>query len=418
METEKSIKLKSKKSYAEQLRFVNESVGENMKFIKLVIMTFRDMWKHKGAYVLLTLELLLVAILFLSFFSRLQGVYASSDVRNAFNTEHMYYYTQYLYINQDLKDIISSDLREKIEIAEIPTIVISDSNKEEYIGYGYSDRIIDACQYKMSEGIWFHEYQGNNIPVISLDPNIKVGEIIQLKEKPNLYHLEVIGYMDSSSYILNFHGGASNNQASLNSFVSHPNSQLLVPYNSQRFLSVKKDVIKLKDSGLQRMVFIEDEMDAEKFLNQCHDYGSVSSVSKMKENYEMDIKNDFIVNGIVLIVFTILSITGLIGFNGIQNAIHERDYLIYYFLGGDNHQFVIIEMLKNFFVLAASFLLFLILYKKMDIFEYSSSELGVIDLKTIIVTFCFLAMICVGTSLWYIRKLLKKQWIRAYKLKA
>ena len=59
-----------------------------------------------------------------------------------------------------------------------------------------------------------------------------------------------------------------------------------------------------------------------KLLKECHDYGAMTDVSVMKNNYDTDIKNDFIMNGTILVVFTILSITGLIGFNGIQSAKH------------------------------------------------------------------------------------------------
>lgn len=387
-----------------------------MKFIKFLILTLRNIWKYKWGYILLIFEIFLVSILFLSFGSKFQGVYESSAVRNAFNEKNMYYYFQYSYTRRDLCEILSPEVLHEIEIVEIPELLLTDNNKS-YLAYGYSDLIINACQYEMSKGIWFDEYTGNHIPVISLTSDIKIGEKIELGEGENRI-LEVVGYMDDSSYILNFHGGANNNHGSLKHFVSHPSGQLIVPYNSQLYLSVDRKDIDFYDSGNARMVFIENKNVADEFLKQCHDYGAVSSVKVMKENYYIDQKYDFIVNGVVLLVFSALSITGLIGFHGVQNAIHERTYLIYYFLGGDSWYFVLMEVLKNFLVLFISFFCFLILYEKMDIFNYTASQLEVINLKTILAVFFFLSAICIGTSLWYIKKLIKKQWIYAYKLKA
>ena len=145
--------------------------------------------------------------------------------------------------------------------------------------------------------------------------------------------------------------------------------------------------------------------------------GGVLSGINLERKFFIRVKNDFIVNGTVLFVFAFLSITGLIGFNGIQCAKNEKNYLIYIFSGGKNRDFVIIEVLKNLTVILLSFIIFMLLYRKMHIFDYSVNELNRISWQMILIVFIALSVICVTTSLWYIKKIAYADWLNDYKFK-
>lgn len=389
-----------------------------MKFLKFAILSGKDIWKHKWAYVLLIFQLILVEILLLSFGSRLQGVYESRKLCNAFNGENMYYYMQYQYTKDTLDNILSKEILDKIEIVEMPLMAISEENGTDYVACGYMDRLIEACEYDLTEGKWFSEYEGSNIPAISTDPDIHVGTSFSVGQGENSCVVEIIGYLDADSYVLNFHGGSGSGLGSLHEFVSHPSFQLILPYQSQKWNSITEKATDYMEVCNQSMLFVSDSDVVERLLEESHDYGAVTDINTMKHNYDTDIKNDFILNGTILLVFAILSITGLIGFHGIQSAKHERNYLIYYFLGGKNRDFVVIEILKNGVILAMSFGIFMFLYKKMDIFTYSQNELQRISWQAIVGVFLVISLICVTTSLWYIRRLAHTQWITAYKFKS
>ena len=389
-----------------------------MKLLKIIILALKEIWKYKWSYIVQVFELIIIAILFLTMVSKLQGVQESNNTRNAFNADNMYYYSQYQYITKDLKDVLDSELLNQIEIEEIFDVTLATDNGDYYMAYAYSDRIINACTYDIKEGIWLNEYTGDNIPVISLNENIPVGKVIQITTQKKTYSLEIVGYMERDSYILNFCGGASNDSADLSDFISHPTYDLIVPYNCSNVNAIADDAIEEADKAPNCMIFFEDESLVEKVLSECGDYGSVSSVAIMKKNFEEDVKLEMLLNGIVLFVFSVLSISGIVGFNGIQSAIHERDYLIYYFVGGENRNFVLMEVIKNVIVLGASFSIFMLMYKRMSIFQFSANSINVIDFKSILAVFLCMAAISLSTSLWYIRKLNRKQWISAYKLKA
>ena len=140
-----------------------------MKMMKLIILAGKDVWKHRWAYVVLSIELILVEILLLSFASKLQGVHESRKVCNAFNDQNMYYYTQYSYTNQSLKEILSKDVLDEVEITEMPLMAIADSKGKEYVACGYTDSLMEACQYDLTKGKWLSDYKGKNIPAISTD---------------------------------------------------------------------------------------------------------------------------------------------------------------------------------------------------------------------------------------------------------
>ena len=388
-----------------------------MRGIKLIILAEKDIWKHKWEYALLIFELVLVAILLLSFGSKLQGVYESSELCNAFNDQKMYYYTKYQYTKGSLEDYLSKDVFEKIETVKMPFMELKDTENNKYAACGYMDLLMGVCNYQVKEGKWFSGYNGTKIPAVSTDRNIPVGKCIEIQSDGESCQIEVIGQIDQRSYVLNFHGGSSNNGSRLSEFVSHPDSSLIVPYESEKLNCIPENLTDNLQFCNQEMIFVEDESVTKKFFDECSDFGAITDVKTMRSNYYTDIKNDFIVNGTVLFVFAFLSITGLIGFNGIQCAKNEKNYLIYIFSGGKNRDFVIIEVLKNLTVILLSFIIFMLLYRKMHIFDYSVNELNRISWQMILIVFIALSVICVTTSLWYIKKIAYADWLNDYKFK-
>lgn len=385
--------------------------------MKICILSIRIIWKNKWSYLLLLFELVLVAVIFLSICSKLQGTISSWEVVNTFSGENMYYYSQNSYTDKSLQDILRKDTLEKLQIIDIPYIFFRDRKNRGFSALGYCDSIISVSQFKLSEGVWFHKYKGKNIPVISADSDYQTGDMIELKRNGKICKLEVIGCMDRNAYILNFHGSSSFEMGHLDSLVSHPDVQLIVPYYSNKYLSVSEQYLDYCESSISKIVLIPDEDTAKQFIDQCREYGSISSIETMEKNYNNKLRDDFIVNGVVFIVFVILSIVGLVGFNGIQSAIYEKSYIIYYLLGCTHSQCVKIEVLKNILMLGISYIIVWVIREKSDIFAYSVRDLAVIDRKTIALTFLFLFLICFTTTIGYIKKLARKNLVAAYKQK-
>lgn len=386
--------------------------------MKICFLTLRTMWKNKWSYLLLVFELAICSVLFLIMSSNVQGIWSSRKVVNAFRGENMYYYAMYSYIDKSLEDIVSKDIFEKIQIAEIPSLWLTVNKDYGYSAYGYSDIVIRASDFDLADGIWFDAYHGEYIPAISADPALPTGSIIEVPEEKAVYKLEVIGSLSRNSYILNFSAGASSEDAlGLDNFVSHPNKQLIIPYKGTQYQSVLEEFID-NESEFSYMIFVPDEHTAEQLKEQIRDYGSWSSLEMMEKNYKEDVRDQLLLNGIILIVFSILSIAGIIGFHGIQSALQEKQYIIYYLSGCTRRQCVVMEILKNAILLGVSFIIVMFLQTKMDIFEYDHKNFMLVDEKTIIIMFLFLFFICFMTSIGYIIKLSRKNLIAEYKIKA
>lgn len=382
-----------------------------MVWIKLVLLSFKDVWKNKAAYFLFSFELVLVGIMAMTLFGKLLGTILSKDLCYAFEGKNMYYFAKYEYIQKDISNIIDADLLRNTEIISLPIYSISDG-QDEISAYGYNDLLISLCHYKMTEGIWFDEYQGNYIPVISLDEHYKVGDQILI----NNAQMEVIGYMDQNAYLLNFHASSSDGEGSLDQFVSHPDHQIIVPRQNQQFASLEHE-IELVGGKENHMIFLHDNCDGERLLEQCKDYGSVSSYSEMRRNYEINNQYDFMVNGIVLLIFVLVSITGIVGYNEIRLEINRQRILVYQLNGAKTFYLFFMELIKNLVLLSVSYLLFCLAYRVLGVGRILRDGLAIMNVQTFIGTLLFLGLIILISSVGAYRRLLKMVWIAAYKRK-
>ncbi len=383
-----------------------------MLWIKLILLSFKDVWRNKTAYLLFSFELVLVGIVAMTLFGKLAGTILSKDLCYAFEGKNMYYFAKYEYIQKDLSEIIDTDLLQNIEIISLPVYSISDG-QEEISAYGYNDLLLSICQYKMTKGIWFDEYQGNHIPVISLDDHYRVGDRIPMKDNTQM---EVIGYMDQNAYLLNFHASSSDGEGSLDQFVSHPDNQLIVPRQNKQFASIEHEMEVVGGAG-NHMILLQNNSDRERLLKQCKQYGTVSSYSEMRQNYELTNQYDYTVNGIVLLIFILVSTTGIIGYHEIRLEMNRQRILVYQLNGAKTFCLLIMEVIKNLVLLIISYLLFYLVYRKLGLERILREGLALINFQTFVGTLLFLGLIILISSLGAYRRLLKMNWIAAYKRK-
>lgn len=383
-----------------------------MLWIKLLLLSVKDIWRNKTAYLLFSFELVLVGIMAMTLFGKLAGTFLSRDLCYAFEGKNMYYFAKYEYIRKDLPDIMDEDILQNTEIISLPIYSIYDG-QEEIAAYGYNDLLISLCQYKITEGIWFDKYQGNNIPVISLDEHYRVGDRISMNGNTQM---EVIGYMDQDTYLLNFHASSSDGEGSLDQFVSHPDYQMIVPRQNRQFASIESAIEVVGGEG-NHMVLLQDNSDGKRLLDQCKDYGSISSYSEMRQNYEAKNQYDFIVNGIVLSIFVLVSMTGIIGYNEIRLEMNRQRILVYQLNGAKTFYLLLMEMAKNIVLLAISCLLFYLANRFLGVGRLLKDGLAIINLPIFIGTIFFLGLIILISSLGAYHRLLKMDWIAAYKRK-
>lgn len=383
-----------------------------MLWIKLTLLSLQEIWKNKIVYLLFSFELILVSIMAISLLGKLIGVVSSKDLCYAFEDKNMYYYAKYDYIQKDLTDILDAEILQNMDMISLPLYSIH-CKQDTVSAYGYDDALLPLCHYKMSEGIWFHEYKGENIPVISMDEHYAVGDKILLDDN---HQMEVIGFMNQESYIINFHASSGNGESSLDQFISHPDVQMIVACQSRQFASVK-DMVELIGGENNRMIFLHDTSYEEKMRRACKDYGAISSFSEMKQNYEENNRYEFMVNGIVLLIFVIVSITGMVGYNEIRMEINRQRILIYQLNGTKIIHLLWMEWIKNLVLFLCSYLLFYVVYRATGVGAVLESSLAVINYQTFAGILLFLGMVILISSLSVYHRLLKTVWISAYKRK-
>ncbi|MDE6852846.1 MAG: hypothetical protein K2J67_10250, partial [Lachnospiraceae bacterium] len=108
-----------------------------MVWIKLVLLSFQDVWRNKTAYLLFSFELVLVGIMAMTLFGKLVGTILSKDLCYAFEGKNMYYFAKYEYIQKDLPDIIDPDILQNTEIISVPAPALY-GGQEEISAYAHT----------------------------------------------------------------------------------------------------------------------------------------------------------------------------------------------------------------------------------------------------------------------------------------
>ena len=95
-------------------------------------------------------------------------------------------------------------------------------------------------------------------------------------------------------------------------------------------------------------------------IKMLSDYGAITSVEQMQENYNKSNREFLFTNGIVGIVFLFLTMTGIGGINYIQSKNNDKFYTILFMLGMNKNKRMLIETLNTFSVIGISAITMLI----------------------------------------------------------
>lgn len=395
-----------------------------MKLLKLIGHLF---WKNIKGYILLSIELIITSIVFLALIGKMQYGYDSKEIAYTFQDSNAFYFVPHMFFAEKEKaigDVLKKECDFEYQLGEVYNIIVSNETGEIITAYGYNDAIIDCVDLDIKKGTWFRdgidtEIGKEYIPVISMDPQYTVGEIITISNDTSSVEEKayVIGEIDKNSYVLTFITGASRDFAKLSDFISQSNAQLIIPVESSNYRTFNELNVANQSKQLGTIIIAKDDDIHNQIYEICNDYGSVSNISVMKENYRKDMNDFYITNGIVLLIFTLLTLVGIGGFNGIQSLLNERTYTIYYMLGLSRKKCMLIELMKTIFLIIINYVIIVILYfwKIQHFFDASSYK---ITWLTFVIIFIYLLSICLLTSVGYVYQLGKKNLIQVYKKKA
>ena len=143
------------------------------------------------------------------------------------------------------------------------------------------------------------------------------------------------------------------------------------------------------------------------------EYGHATSIDDMLVNYEKSINDELLIYSVICTVFSILTIVGIGGNNGIQNIINKYDFIIYYMLGATQKTCVLTEAIRSGIVIILSYVIAIMIYHLVPtLFPISANH---ITLQTWTVILIFLLVIYAITSGVFLYRLSKNNLISSYK---
>ena len=308
--------------------------------MKGILICAADLFKrHLRQNLLLIFMITATLTVFSGFLGKLQYIMRSSGIADTFHDCEAYYYFPYSFTSTSnhAEKILAESGIKQIRCSNYAQVLVR-TGRSYATALGYDDTLIDYVNIKLSDGIWFSEYTGSEIPLVGLDTLYHTGQQLELTDNAGMGHQAVvIGTVSPDTYILTFERSSNPEIASLNFFVSVPHMNFIAPYDSSRFphLDDSFDLSREITGNAVRtgqILLPDTASDYETLRKIFRDYGSLSNLRDMLTNYRAEIRFDLLINGIVLGMFALMTAAGIGGINGIQSRLNRRNYIIYYML--------------------------------------------------------------------------------------
>lgn len=400
-------------------------------------LALKEVWKNKITLLLLIVQIVFSSFIFTALIGKVQDVVNRSQILNTVSDKNAVYYSDYMYniddSNDEQVDItsilkneagINSSVGECYDMQSLFTKKQEEySNSESdnsFFILGYNDTLIDIADINLKTGVWFDECSETKyVPLVTVGDKYKLGEIIDFYND-NSDKLEkqgrVIGIIDKSEYIYNL---SQAGDVSLENIACVPNSDgIILPAVSKKYNSFDNDISLDNLQSLGHLLITDDVVDTEKIKSVIGSYVYVISLQEMKDDYSYNLTYSFTINGVLLLVFTLITFIGIGGLNAIYNLNNEKRYTIYFMLGLTQKGCAIIESVRSFCIIFIGFLISVILFNIPDIHTMFVSNGITVNWLTFVFIFCYLAVIYLCTSVPYIVKLGTKRIIENYKERA
>lgn len=270
---------------------------------------------------------------------------------------------------------------------------------------------------RMQSGRWFTKKEaavGSVYPAVAVGSKYAAGDVVELEGGKTV---KIIGTIQEGSYIVMFRSWANSGKASLEHFISKASKiALILPYGSETYHSLPVDSFEKEIVQAARILQALNQEFADKLERFALKYGEVSSIQQMQENYQKDNEEYYVMNGMILIIFSILTAVGMLGVNGIQSVENERTYTIYYMLGLNRAKCMLIEAVNTFLVVGLSYLVFLAAYYG-GLLNGISEHASDASAKVLLLIFVYLLFLYAATSFSFIYQAGKHNVMELYKRK-
>lgn len=390
---------------------------------KLLILTWKLIYKNRKTFLILLAEMVLTTFIFMGIVGKMQMLNDSKELSQTFQDTNAFYFAPYQYYSEgaglDIEGILSKNIKQPTQVGKISLVELTTADDEIIDGYAYNDTIISYANIKIKKGRWFSKEEDikDYIPIIGIGDAFQLNESIDIQLKSGgRKKLKVVGIMDSREYILRFKVTASNNFGSLDNFIHLPELNFIVPCDCKDEInSIQKKDTFMYEEEPGKMIIADNQVTKEAVSHVTNQYGTLSDISGMKEKYKKDINDYLIDNGVSLGVFTLLSLIGIAGINGIQSILNEKLFVIYYMLGLTGKKCALIEALRSFSLILATYIVVIVGYRYTPMKNFYPREDAIINGYTFGIILLYLSCIYICTSAAFIKKLQKDSLIQLYK---
>lgn len=380
-----------------------------------VVRVWINLMKRNILYcLLLVLEVVIVSFILLSMVGKMQAVADTRHIDGIFDKTNSYYFTPYSYYESSSKEI--NTMLQKTGAKEaLVTDVYMNINGEERAGLGYNEEAFDFLNIAPSSGEWIDSRKKyGNIPIICVGDTYNVGDVLHSGTNRKIKFL-VVGKISKSQYIMWYKKSASSGKATLSNMLEKAAVDFLVPYECANLKCVtRQDVMEANECGSRLLLF--DKMISTKMQNKICEYGDLTGIEEMCTNYKAENEEYFIVNGIALIIFSLIMFAGIGGINSMMEIRNEKRLTIYYILGCSKRKCMMLELFRAISPMIIGFSLFVVLYTVKG-FLFFIDEHITINISTFLFIFIYVLLIYSMTCIPFSIRLGRKNLLDLYKQK-
>ncbi len=388
--------------------------------MRYVLISIRLLAKQKRAFIVLVLETIFSILMLLGLIGKLQTVVNTMFINDSVIKTNSFYLYAYPYVMAENK--MPEEFYRKVDEMEGSkgVGVISDlpayDEQRVYSCILYNDTIIGNIELPLKEGEWFlsEADSEDSIPLIYIGDNFEAGDTVDLSfgSKSNrVRKTRIVGTMPLNSHIISFANGGSVNNSSFGDMSYKVRQELFIAPES--CLDQSELVMRMEQNG--KLMFFEPNVSDDEVYKAFQDYGAVTSVARLESLHWEEVRVFMIRNGIVFLIFALLTIFGIGGQNGVQYIKNKRQFAIYYMLGMTSKQCACIEAIRAFLLLGLSWGGSAVVLRIKAVRYTLLSDDVTADGYTFAIVAAYIILIYMITSIFFIRKILKSNPIESYR---
>jgi hypothetical protein len=388
--------------------------------MRYVLISIRLLAKQKRAFIVLVLETVFSILMLLGLIGKLQTVVNTMFINDSVIKTNSFYLYAYPYVMAENK--MPEEFYRKVDEVEGSkgVGVISDlpayAGQKVYSCILYNDTIIGNIELPLKEGEWFlsETDSEDSIPLIYIGDNFEVGDTVDISfgSKSNrVRKTRIIGTMPLNSHIISFANGGSVNNSSFGDMSYKVRQELFIAPES--CLDQSELVMRMEQNG--KLMFFEPNVSDDEVYKAFQDYGAVTSVARLESLHWEEVRVFMIRNGIVFLIFALLTVFGIGGQNGVQYIKNKRQFAIYYMLGMTSKQCACIEAIRAFLLLGLSWGGSAVVLRIKAVRYTLLSDDVTADGYTFAIVAAYIILIYMITSVFFIRKILKSNPIESYR---